>query len=531
MSKDQRGCLYLVIGIVIFAVFVFWLPFQLLPAWDSAVTLPVITLPAEYYREGWPGWMVNLFGFELVNSLGGALLANVIVLLVAWRAWQASKGWTNEVPGRFQAGVEALVDGLWGLTKSQAGDAPKVRKWLFPLVASIFFFLLAANWGKLLPGVETVGVLHCANYDPVVLNGYPINQVDSPLGTYFTYRVEGALQTGTPATSTSYRQCEAMLGEHEYMEEGYLPTELDPWLDAAVEHTTADGDTLTSIMAEYEAQAADAASESLPESEHRDEIQAEIADNAWDAIALHYDDEYAIYNSWRAVDLTAADIVAANADESGLITLDFAGVDEHGVTGEAFELDGTQYYLPEGATLDTPLVAGQEMLVRPELIGAEATTRENQLYTVAPFVRGVSTDLSFTIGLSILAFFAFQIFGIWELGFNEYRMKFVNTRALGDAGNNPIGGVDFLVGLFEIISEIGKVVSLAFRLFGALFAGSVLFVVILFLTGTVVPVLILLLELIVGAAQAGVFAVLTLIFSAQAMTSHHHDDEHAGDHH
>jgi hypothetical protein len=310
------------------------------------------------------------------------------------------------------------------------------------------------------------------------------------------------------------------------MKEGYLPTELDPWLDQAVPHITNEDDTLNSIIAQYEAEAAEQAEQPLPESENRPEVRQEIEAGNWDAIAIHYDDPYAIYLEWRDVDLTPAEVLAANANDEGLVTLDFAGVEENGEMGEAFELDDMTYYLPAGATLDTPLVAGQEMTVRPELFGAEATTRANQLYTVAPFVRGVATDLSFTIGLSLLAFFVFQIFGIWELGAAEYGYKFVNLPALGKAGEDPIGGVDFLVGLFEIISEIGKVISLAFRLFGALFAGTVLFAVIMFLTGTVIPVIVLLLELIVGGAQAAVFAGLTLIFSAQAMTSHHHDDEH-----
>ncbi len=524
MNVEAKGCRNLAIIAAILFVGVYLIPIVLLPSVGSAVTLPVITLPAEYYRSEWPGWLYNGFGFELVNTLGGALLANVIVLLIAFGAWRASNGWKKKVPGRFQGAVEALVGGLWSLTKSQAGDKPKVRNYLYPLVAGMFLFLLAANWGKLIPGVESVGVLHCANYNPVVLNGFPVNEVNSPVGTYYQYRVESPLQTGTPATSTSYRQCEAVIGEHKYMKD-YLPTALDPWQDQAVTHTTSEGDTLSAIIAQYEAQAAEAASQPLPESENREEVRREIENGDWYSIEIHYDDPYAIYQEWREVDITPAEVLAANAGADGIVNLDFAGVDENGATGEAFEMGDATYYLPAGATLDTPLVADQMLTVRPELFGADATTRSNQLYTVAPFVRGVATDLSFTIGLALLAFVAFQVFGVWELGIKQYGYKFINLPALGNAGKNPIGGVDFLVGLFEIISEIGKVVSLAFRLFGALFAGTVLFAVMMFLTGTVIPVLILLLELIVGAAQAGVFAILTLIFSAQAMVSHHHDDD------
>ncbi|MEO0598422.1 MAG: F0F1 ATP synthase subunit A, partial [Chloroflexota bacterium] len=98
--------------------------------------------------------------------------------------------------------------------------------------------------------------------------------------------------------------------------------------------------------------------------------------------------------------------------------------------------------------------------------------------------------------------------------------------ALGNIQKNPIGGVDFLVGLFEIVSEFAKVISLAFRLFGNIFAGMVLIFVMHFLVATGLPAIFFGLESIIGFAQAAVFAVLTLIFCAQAMVSHHHDDDH-----
>jgi hypothetical protein len=84
----------------------------------------------------------------------------------------------------------------WSLTKEQAGTKPKVKYILFPLVASIFLFLLAGNLGKLLPGVETVGVLHCAVYEPVALNGFPIHQVDAAGTSYFVLRNDTVLNTG-----------------------------------------------------------------------------------------------------------------------------------------------------------------------------------------------------------------------------------------------------------------------------------------------------------------------------------------------
>jgi len=527
MNSTQRGALIFAIIVILLGVFVCWLPFVLLPSWNSAVTLPVITVPAEYYRQDWPSP-----NFELVNTLGGALLANVIVVLVALGVWRASKGWTKEVPGRFQGFVELIVGLWWGLTKDQAGNTPKTKNILFPIVASIFFFLFAANIGKLIPGVETVGVLHCAAYEPVAFNGLPIVQREFLGATYFTYRVDAPLETGTRATDLSYHQCEAMLGEHEYIEEGYLPTELDPFLDQAVTVEVEEGMTLEDVLADAEVQLEDALAAGLPDSEGRAEIQAELDAHEYEAIAIDYDDPYAIYDSFREVELSFNDIIVNNSNAEGLVTLAFAvDHDEEGEHHEAetLEIDGTTYTLPEGATLETPLEEGQTVVVRDELVGEQATTRSNQLYTVAPFVRGVATDLSFTVGLAIFAFILIQYFGLSTLG-PDYLQKFVNLRALGSAASNPIGAIDFIAGLFEIVSEFGKIISLAFRLFGAIFAGSVLFVVFMFLTGTLIPVIILLLEIIVGVAQAAVFAILTLIFSAQAMVSHHHEDHDEHDH-
>ncbi len=527
MTTNQRGC----VSLLGFLVFVFFgcilFPFILLPQAGTAVTLPVISVPAEYYLKDWPSK-----DFTIVNSLGGALMATIIVLLIAVFARRASNNWTREVPTRFQGMVEVIVGGLWGLTQSQAGNKPKVRNLLFPLVASLFLYLLAGNWGKLLPGVETVGVLHCAAYEPVAFNGFPVQETSAFGRPYFVLRSEAPLNTGIAGTYESYHRCEAMLGITKYAK--YLPTELDPFLDKAVLHTVAEGDTLASIAAKYTAQAQEIAQGELPK------LSEYVTVN---------------YSGWQSLTFTPEMIVAANTS-GGTVNIKAASgtakpaEDGHGDGGHskpnlnAIQAEGTATPEPAhgdahseethgeaaavamgGLTADTPLEVGQTIVVRPERLGYDATTFHNQLFTVAPFVRGMATDLSFTLGLAILAFLVIQAFGVSELGL-DYFQKFINVRAIGNVGKKPLGVIDFVVGIFEIVSELGKIISLSFRLFGAIFAGTVLFAVIMFLTGTTIPAVILLLEIIVGGAQAGVFAILTLIFSAQAMVSHHHDEEH-----
>src|SRR5690606_10413872 len=61
---------------------------------------------------------------------------------------------------------------LYGLVTSMASATTIVRNQLFPLVASIFFFLLIANWMELIPGVDSIGLMHCAHEES---SGYPRN--------------------------------------------------------------------------------------------------------------------------------------------------------------------------------------------------------------------------------------------------------------------------------------------------------------------------------------------------------------------
>jgi F-type H+-transporting ATPase subunit a len=116
-----------------------------------------------------------------------------------------------------------------------------------------------------------------------------------------------------------------------------------------------------------------------------------------------------------------------------------------------------------------------------------------------------------------------QVLGVQALG-GSYFKKFFNVSTLF---SKPVFGViDFIVGILEIVAEIAKLLSFSFRLFGNIFAGSVL----LFVIGSLVPVVaqtgILMLEFFVGMIQAIVFGMLTMTFMSQATISHDHDEEH-----
>lgn len=130
---------------------------------------------------------------------------------------------------------------------------------------------------------------------------------------------------------------------------------------------------------------------------------------------------------------------------------------------------------------------------------------------LVPFIRAGSADLNFTIALAIISVVATQFFGIAGLGVWHYAGKFINFKS-------PVG---FFVGLLETISEIAKMISFSFRLFGNVFAGEVLLLVILFLVPYIFPVPFLVLEVFVGFVQALVFALLTLVFLKVATLEAH----------
>ena len=77
-------------------------------------------------------------------------------------------------------------------------------------------------------------------------------------------------------------------------------------------------------------------------------------------------------------------------------------------------------------------------------------------------------------------------------------------------GQIGMGLLDFVVGILELISEISKIISLSFRLFGNIFAGEVLLVVISFLVPYIAPLPFLGLEIFVGFVQAPTFPVVSV---------------------
>ena len=112
--------------------------------------------------------------------------------------------------------------------------------------------------------------------------------------------------------------------------------------------------------------------------------------------------------------------------------------------------------------------------------------------------------------------------------------KYVNLKALGGmvhkVRKDPtvllVAPVMFFVGLLELVGELAKIASLSFRLFGNVFAGEVLLASMSALLAYGLPIPFLFLEVMVGAIQALIFAMLTLVYFTIAAQDHDEHDEH-----
>ena len=121
----------------------------------------------------------DIFGkWNITNSLIAAWAAMGVLILLAVLATRKMQ----LVPRGFQNFAEAVVGWLLGLTEDIAG-----RSWgrkFFPLVATLFFFIVIANWSALIPVFGTIGKVEPAE----VLIAHEIEEV---VGDLNENRAEG----------------------------------------------------------------------------------------------------------------------------------------------------------------------------------------------------------------------------------------------------------------------------------------------------------------------------------------------------
>ena len=117
--------------------------------------LPTIKLPAEMVV---PMGAVGPFKVGLTNTTIATILTDVVLVVLALVATAKIRSGSKDawVPRGLQNLIEWVIELLYGLAESVLG---KRAKRVFWLGATIFLFVLIANWMELLPGVDSLGIL------------------------------------------------------------------------------------------------------------------------------------------------------------------------------------------------------------------------------------------------------------------------------------------------------------------------------------------------------------------------------------
>ncbi len=129
---------------------------------------------------------------------------------------------------------------------------------------------------------------------------------------------------------------------------------------------------------------------------------------------------------------------------------------------------------------------------------------------LVPLFRAATSDVNTTFALALISAIATHMLSIKLTGIKDYVGRFFSL--------NPL---NLFIGILEMVSELTKVVSLSFRLFGNIFAGEIVLATVSGIFAFVFPLPFMALEIIVGIVQALVFSMLTFVFMAILTTPHH----------
>jgi F-type H+-transporting ATPase subunit a len=192
-------------------------------------------------------------------------------------------------------------------------------------------------------------------------------------------------------------------------------------------------------------------------------------------------------------------------------------------------------FFPLVATFFFFILISNWMGILPGFGSVGVWTEHHEHMVLVPFLRSANAHLSTTVALAIISVGATQYFGFRLLGLpflgRYFTFKSASAKKekpaasgfsamIGKVGIFMERGSNAFVGILELISEFIKIMSFSFRLFGNIFAGEVLLIVVAFLCAFLVSLPFMLLEIFVGFVQALIFSMLSLVFFMIA-TAHH----------
>ena len=426
--------------------------------------LPNISLGGEHLATDLFS-MGPLGSFNLTNTLVGAWVAVLLLVAISFLATRNMK----LIPSGVQAVVEWTIEGLLKLVEEITGSKAKARK-IFPLIATIFLFVLIANWTGLLP----------------FYNGFG----------------------------------KTVSAEHLIVQ-------------------TAE-DTIKQNLVDIDDESAHHLAEEFYHSNLTDETIAEIRERD----QLHFPEEDDKVTTAAALD----DKIMAKLKTKKLFIMDKTGgvtflnigfkaetLGGIGLGTDKKEVSARDYFVTVIQEEYDPTIVDEanDIEGQKDELGLADVNEDDSGTKVAaefiPYVRSANSDLMMTLAIAFVAMFMVEFWGVASNGFFRYMGRFIN---FSDFKKGPLmGGIGFIVGILEGISEFARLISFTFRLFGNILAGEILIFVFLFLLPFLAVIVPLGLEVFVGFIQAIVFSGLILVFATGAMESHEAHGESPEGHH
>ncbi len=193
-------------------------------------------------------------------------------------------------------------------------------------------------------------------------------------------------------------------------------------------------------------------------------------------------------------------------------------------------------FFPVVATIFLFVITNAWLSLLPGFGSITVHTAEGEVH----LIRGANTDINVPLALALASFVFVEYFGLRLHGIH-YLGKFINVGGFLRSLRLVVGGklgaglsglftgaINIFIGFIEALSELIRIISFTFRLFGNMTAGEILLVMATFLVPFVFAMPFYGLELLVGFVQALIFGGLTLIFLTVAVVSHdNHEKETA----
>ena len=458
--------------------------------------------------------------WEVTNTVFSGWVVVVLLVIGAYFIYRKVRDTEAAlVPSGLQNIVEALYEAFFGIAEQVAGN--KNARRFFPVVFTIFIFLLAGNWFGLFPWNNAIGPVENYRYHYLHEIEVSVEEVVHDLAD------GGRVPTDaeTAAINAAFRNA--------YFEPIHFKVKDLDHADEVIaeirEHRLTDEEF--AVRSAF-------ATDPIPAGLSGSELIHEIEDRLIDA-GVEDSHEAMIYN----LPLAAADAELVRAEGPIMSKGGFKVILPRTIfdTPRDFSYNAFEETLliepgADGSVAQACLIECEQQLgdFAPAPVPATVNTahigivlrleekgfEDQTVGHIFPIFRAIATDLNLPLAIAIWSLIMVQVWGVRGVGaFNNFGKYF----GLGSHApvKPPIG---VFIGILELVSEIGRVISFTFRLFGNIFAGEVVLFISMFLVAFVIPSVFFGLEIFVGFIQAFVFAMLTLVFAAAAVAGH--DEEH-----